>query len=452
MYNDNSNPVISDCTSDSAVAEKGGFMANYNNSNPVITKCIFKNSDAANGGVCYNNHANTAFYRCSFINTGVTGGVFYNENTTVKVEGCVGYGYNNNLVYSSNGTGRASFMYNSASIADVINTTIVKNDSASQVFFNTNGSTLNLKNSILWHNNFNLSGDIYYSNIPNTYNTEIYNDGSVTNISNTITRVYGTNGVNGNMLAVDPRFININNPAGADGIYGTSDDGLQLCTCSPAINSGANTGISNAIDIAGNSRIFNGITDMGAYEYQSTLVNNAKTIFVNAAAIGTKDGYSWQNAYPDLHNAINNPCADTIKIAAGIYKPAQSNRDSSFTITRRLYLAGGYQNISNPSETTRNADDYPTIISGDIGVTNDSTDNSYTVLSIRNTDSTVQVDGLTFTGIFHDHKSGLTVLPVVAFTPIIIKTCSLKIAGFTTIIPSILLVLPRCIHLIIRCG
>jgi hypothetical protein len=60
-------------------------------------------------------------------------------------------------------------------------------------------------------------------------------------------------------------FVNPNLPLGADGIPFTSDDGFNLRSGSPAINSGINVGVST--DILGNSR--NGAPDAGAYEYVS---------------------------------------------------------------------------------------------------------------------------------------------------------------------------------------
>lgn len=55
---------------------------------------------------------------------------------------------------------------------------------------------------------------------------------------------------------------------GADGIWGTADDGLRLQTSSPAINAGSNTAIPNGLttDFSGAIRIQDNTVDMGAYE------------------------------------------------------------------------------------------------------------------------------------------------------------------------------------------
>lgn len=66
----------------------------------------------------------------------------------------------------------------------------------------------------------------------------------------------------------DPLFVNAANPIGADGIWATPDDGLQLQHCSPAANTGNNAyhTVSMARDIAGNPRIIGSTIDIGAYE------------------------------------------------------------------------------------------------------------------------------------------------------------------------------------------
>lgn len=70
-------------------------------------------------------------------------------------------------------------------------------------------------------------------------------------------------------LDLDPQFVNAGNPVGADGIWGTADDGLQLTPCSPASNMGNNTYVTGAVDFIGNTRIFATTVDMGAYELQA---------------------------------------------------------------------------------------------------------------------------------------------------------------------------------------
>ncbi len=70
-------------------------------------------------------------------------------------------------------------------------------------------------------------------------------------------------------LNVAPKFLNPASPLGADGIFGTADDGYNLVDCSPGINQGDNIADTTTADAAGLPRAFNSQRDMGAYEFQS---------------------------------------------------------------------------------------------------------------------------------------------------------------------------------------
>ena len=92
-------------------------------------------------------------------------------------------------------------------------------------------------------------------------------------------------------LNVDPLYRNAASPAGADSLYGTADDGLQLQPCSPAINNGNNTvvGANATTDLIGAPRINYGVVDRGAYEYQGhSLLLTAKVTLLLQPGIITE--------------------------------------------------------------------------------------------------------------------------------------------------------------------
>ncbi len=386
IYNDNSSPVVSNTVFFDTTYMGNGGVFNVNSSVPVFTKCQFtviKN----NGVICINDLSSPVFNKCVFAKSFGSGTSIVNINYSAPtLVNCIASSIG---AVSNNGNYVSTFMSNNKSFPKIINSTIV-NHLASQsvnVIANADSSHLTLTNSILW-NNVNVN--------PN----EILNTGgasgpSVITASNSITQVYGVNGVNGMLTGINPRFIDITNPAGPDGIWFTADDGLRLCSCSPAINAGNNAAIAGYnTDILENPRISNSIVDMGAYEYQSAAGTPPKTFFVNASATGLNDGSSWSNAYTGLQPAIQNLCADTIKIAMGIYKPAISARDSAFNINRGLVVYGSYPNTGNPTDAQRNKDLYPTVLSGDIGVLSDSLDNSRNVVWVHAMDTSVLIDGI----------------------------------------------------------
>src|SRR5688572_20068663 len=80
--------------------------------------------------------------------------------------------------------------------------------------------------------------------------------------------------------------------------------------------------------------------------YAAVINNNSQAILTNCVFF---DGSSWSNAYTDLQSALCNSCADTIRVAAGTYKPAKTNPDSTFEIHSPMALYGGYPATGNPS-------------------------------------------------------------------------------------------------------
>lgn len=118
-------------------------------------------------------------------------------------------------------------------------------------------------------------------------------------------------------------------------------------------------------------------------------------IYVNIAATGTSTGQSWADAYSDLQSALSVALAgDTVWIAEGSYYPTVSNnRSISFEPKSGVRIFGGFAG----SESTLGQRDWsahPVILSGDIGIPGDSSDNSYNVLYLFRPDSNTILDGL----------------------------------------------------------
>jgi hypothetical protein len=137
------------------------------------------------------------------------------------------------------------------------------------------------------------------------------------------------------ILSVDPLFVDATNPTGADGIWGTQDDGLRLQTTSPAVDLGlsmflpvdaydldndGNIAELIPVDLAGYDRIQRAALDLGAYEvgdsYQPiqivaqpldlTLLKYLEATFtVTASGYGLR--YQW---YRGSSGDVSQPIAD----------------------------------------------------------------------------------------------------------------------------------------------
>lgn len=121
--------------------------------------------------------------------------------------------------------------------------------------------------------------------------------------------------------------------------------------------------------------------------------------YVDWQATGINNGTSWTNAYTSLIDAIENASyGDVIWVREGTYYPtSDTNHYTFFELRQGVKLYGGFDG----TETTinqRNWQNNETILSGDIGIPNDSSDNCLTVVFADSADTNSLIDGFTITG------------------------------------------------------
>jgi hypothetical protein len=127
----------------------------------------------------------------------------------------------------------------------------------------------------------------------------------------------------------------------------------------------------------------------------------ARILYVDKDAMGLSDGSSWANAFQDLQAAIDVATdGDTIFVAEGKYFPTKrmngdSSRNASFYINKAISLYGGFtgEQGSEGDLSGRNAANHPVVLSGDIGVPDDTIDNSFHVLYIDHVSDSMLMDG-----------------------------------------------------------
>ena len=122
------------------------------------------------------------------------------------------------------------------------------------------------------------------------------------------------------------------------------------------------------------------------------------TLFVDLNATGSNDGSAWNNAYTDLQDAIAaSQDGDQIWVADGTYKPTSGqDRSISFQLKSGVEIYGGFAGGEANLEA-RNIENNQTILSGDLGVADDNSDNSYHVVEASNTNSEALLDGFFIT-------------------------------------------------------
>jgi parallel beta-helix repeat protein len=119
---------------------------------------------------------------------------------------------------------------------------------------------------------------------------------------------------------------------------------------------------------------------------------------------GTRDGTSWATAFQFLQEALDASASlDTIKVAQGTYYPDEgsghtnNSRSESFGLITDVTVLGGYIGYNDAAPDTRDTALYETLLSGDIGTTSVSTDNSFHVITASGVSNTAILDGCTIT-------------------------------------------------------
>lgn len=136
---------------------------------------------------------------------------------------------------------------------------------------------------------------------------------------------------------------------------------------------------------------------------------------------GTGSGASWAAASGDLQAMINASAnTDQIWVAAGTYYPTElaaatlatgtaptTDRDKSFILKGGVKIYGGF-NGTETVLTARNFTTNVTILSGDLGVKGDKTDNAYHVIGTRNSVvAGATLDGFTIQDGYADGAGGV---------------------------------------------
>jgi hypothetical protein len=393
----------------SGVYYDGGGMYNYTGS-PTVANCIFyANRTNGKGGGMYNSGiwnsgdqgSNPRVANCMFVNNEALyhGGGMYNYWDSDPIL--------TNCVFSNNSATR----FDGGAIANFANCNLtIINCTFSNNYAGRRGGAINnnmhgggtVTNSIFWGNSAIQGGN-------QIFNSVAYPTVSFCDIEGGLNNSPGCGGApstdGGGNIPANPLFANPGNPL---------SDGLRLgdgSLCIDAAN--GDTAIAPLTDILGFTRIdIPGIpnatsipADMGAYEKTFAVVWYVD----NNAELGG-DGRSWKTAFKYLQDALNNPLLatdDEIRVAEGTYKPDQDKTHINGTqdckatfrlingVTIKGGYRGGYKGGDNQACDERVIKTYQTILSGDIGTENNSSDNSNHVVTGSDTDATAVLDGFT---------------------------------------------------------
>jgi predicted outer membrane repeat protein len=119
-----------------------------------------------------------------------------------------------------------------------------------------------------------------------------------------------------------------------------------------------------------------------AYSYDTmSLTGTPGIIYVDDDAGDDGDGTSWASAYVDLNQALENAVSGSqIWVARGSYVPTDDiDRFAAFVMKEGVAIYGGFSGAETALEE-RDWETNSTVLSGDIGVAGDGSDNAYHVV------------------------------------------------------------------------
>lgn len=153
----------------------------------------------------------------------------------------------------------------------------------------------------------------------------------------------------------------------------------------------------------------------------------ATIVFVDGSlGAGLNNGTSWANAYRTLGAALTGaPAGAQLWIKAGEYKPGSARTDA-FIVAKQLSLYGSFDGTETALDQRDLSDADVTLLSGDIGVASDETDNSHRILRV--TAGGVVLDGIDVafaTGPTTERGAGIDVSSVSGLTlrNVIVRNC-----------------------------
>lgn len=345
MYTNSGSPTVRNVTFLINIAGSGGGMYS-NNSSSEISGVLFRDNFADHGAGMYNGMSNVTVTNASFWqNQAISGAAIYNA-------------------YSNAVLTNLTIYYNLAQ------------NSGGGIFNEYSSPTVD--NTILWDNQAKVEGS-----------NEVYNDeNSDPTVRNSV--VEGGYDAGTNIIVNDPLLEGL-------GDYGGRMRTIGIAHNSPAID--RSTTNCALVDQRGLSRNTLGDRcDIGAYEFVPVL---------HVSSFGRTDGFcqSWSFAC-DLQYALKSSLTgQDVWVEAGIYTPTgDADRKIYFELKELVDVYGGFAGTEDDF-SLRDPKNNITILSGEIGVQGDPTDNSLHVVKAENISQSTHLDGFTISDGYADDET-----------------------------------------------
>lgn len=367
----------------------GGVIVEF--SNPVFYRVkVINNKSYGNGAGMFFYLSNPTINSCEILNNrilyqGGGGGLAIVDSDPIISNSIIA----NNESGPNYGDGGGVYCVESDPI--ILNSLVVNNlsyDEGAGIHIMSN-SHPRIINSVLW-GNYNEEGS----------NSLTIKQGLKTIIENSIIQGGNINNIPKedyvNNIEEFPRFTRESQGSGIEIDALTAD--WSLSSCSPCIDMGGLAAFRDLLpqeDLNGNNRVYGDSIDIGPYEFvgETTVPSDTIVIYVEPGGVG--DGTTSENATGDLQAAMDTPLGcyvyRKIILAEGVYVPELPY--STFYLRNSTELKGVINNNWD-ARTEDIQDKYLSVLSGNIGLDSDITNNSPHVITCNFLDSTTIISGV----------------------------------------------------------
>jgi parallel beta-helix repeat protein len=238
IYCTGSTPIITNCTITGNIAVGyGGGISHGTESN-----CLIISNSAFHGGGLYSGTANNCTIRgnsSSQFGGGIYQGIVNSSTISGNTSGYHGGGMFQGTANNCTISGNSAQKYGGGIYLGIVNSSTISGNTAGEYAGGMFQGTAN--NCVVWYNSAPTAGNLYITTAHYTCSPDVIQD------------------VDGNITNA-PLFADI---SGAD---------YHLMSNSPCVNWGNSAYVTGSMDIDGLPRVAGGYVDMGAYEYQGTIM------------------------------------------------------------------------------------------------------------------------------------------------------------------------------------
>jgi parallel beta-helix repeat protein len=390
MRNSESSPTLTNCVFSGNSAYNGGGMSNYSSS-PTLTNCILWNNDATDSGnEVYNNDSTPIFSHCD-IKGAFNGGVWDEELG-------IDEGYNIDTDPSFVRNPRTNWRNDPGDLHLTANSPCIDRGDNNAVY--SWGADIDGESRIIG-GLVDMGADEYLD--ADDDGTPDYLEAKC-DVDNPDEDSDG-DGLNNRdecLLGTDPTQEDSDGDGISDGQEDYDKDGL-----------------SNRDEMTYGTQPYTSDTDGDGYYDGGEIFHDSDptsldstpeysiTIFVDVEATGDNNGRDWENAFVELNTALLVAIpGDVVWVAAGTYRPTSwpnggfDDREKHFSLKNGVAVYGGFTG-TEISFDERDFETNNTILSGDIGIEGDDSDNCYHIFYHpygTDLDTTAVLDGFTIIG------------------------------------------------------